>query len=668
MTTFRIPSSPCLRPTLMAAIAIWAPFPSPLHLRAAAQEPVELEGLVVTASRWAEPEWAVATHATVISGAELERRGIEDLAEALRHVSGLAIVRSGSFGAIASVFLRGGESDYTRVLVDGVPVNDPGGSVDLSELTTDNIERIEIVRGAASALYGSDAMSGVVQIFTRRGNGSPSGTLSAALGTFGTRRWRGALAGGDGSTSYSFSLGRSETEGVLAFNNQHYRTTFSGRVQKQLDPATDAALSVRYTDRTFHHPTDGAGQLTDSNSYTHGDALLLGLQVGHRWSDAFETGATFTLNDSDHGSQDAPDGPDDNVGFFGSASLSGVRRSAVGVRSVYRPEAATTLAAGYEREHQSVRSLRRDLSEWGTSSSSSENERGNHAAYAQLSSRLAELAVNGGVRVESNERFGTVATWRAGAVWRLLSGTTRLRLAGGSGIKEPTFYETYAAGFVTGNPELGPETSVGFEAGLDRDLGDWAELRATAFSQRYRNLIQYTSRPPDDPTPNFENVARARSSGIEAEVEAEFRELSARASYTWLDTEVEDAGFDSLPGSTFVEGEPLMRRPERAAAVSASYTVGASFGIEATLRRTGERADRDFSTYPASPVLLPAHTVVDISAELELASPQTGRPGLSLSVRIENILREEYQEVLGFAAPGRAVYLAGKVIWGRRDR
>ena len=353
------------------------------------------------------------------------------------------------------------------------------------------------------------------------------------------------------------------------------------------------------------------------------------------------------------------------MGFFGSASLSGVRRSAVGVRSVYRPEAATTLAAGYEREHQSVRSLRRDLSEWGASSSSSENERGNHAAYAQLSSRLTELAVNGGLRVESNERFGTALTWRAGAAWRLLSGTTRLRLAGGSGIKEPTFYETYAAGFVTGNPDLEPETSVGFETGLDRDLGQRAELRVTAFSQRYRNLIQYTSRPPDDPTPNFENVARARSSGIEAEVEAEFREIRVGASYTWLDTEVEDAGFDSLPGSVFVEGEPLMRRPERTAAVSASYTVAPAFGIEATLRHTGERADRDFSSYPARPGAAPgAH------GPGHLRGSRAGEPGggqtrtVAQCAHREHPCEEEYQEVMGFAAPGRAVYLTGKVTVG----
>ena len=566
--------------------------------------------------------------------------------------------------------MRGGESDHARVLVDGVPVNDPGGFVDLSALTTDNIERIEIVRGPASALYGSDAMSGVVQIFTRRGAGAPSGSVTAGFGTYATRRWRGALSGGDGSRSYAFSLGRSETDGVLEFNNDHRRTTFSGRVRGRLDPATDAALGVRYTDRVFHYPTDGSGVASDSNSYTHGDALLLSLRVGRRWSEIFETGATFSLNDSDQGGHDAPDGPNDNKGFFGSASLSAVRRATVAVRSTWRPRSGVALAAGYEREDQSVRSLRRNLSEWGTSSSGSEDERGNHAAYAQLSSRLADLALNGGLRFESNERFGTAATWRAGAAWRLLSGTTRVRLAGGSGIKEPTFGETYATGFVVGNPDLEPETSAGFEAGVDRALGEWARLRATAFSQRYRNLIQYTSRPPVDGGPNYHNVAKARSRGIEAEAEARVGELRASASYTWLDTEVEDAGFDSLPGSIFVEGEPLVRRPGRTAAVSASYTVGPAFGIEATMRHTGERADRDFSTstYPADPVMLPAHTILDVSTELELANPAAGRPGLSLNARVENVGDVEYDEVLGFAAPGRAVYLTGKVIWGQRDR
>lgn len=126
---------------LLAALAATTATPKPTT----AQNPIELEGLVVTANRWAEPAWTVAAHATVIEGIELRRAGIEYVADALRRVPGMAVVRSGAFGAVTSVFLRGGESDYVQVLIDGVPVNEPGGAFDFGSLSTDNIERIEII-------------------------------------------------------------------------------------------------------------------------------------------------------------------------------------------------------------------------------------------------------------------------------------------------------------------------------------------------------------------------------------------------------------------------------------------------------------------------------------------------------------------------------------------
>jgi len=149
----------------------------------------------------------------------------------------MAVVRSGSFGATTTVHLRGGESDYVQVLIDGVPVNEPGGAFDFGSLTTDNIERIEIVRGPASALYGSDAVSGVIQILTRRGTGPPSGSLSFHMGSFGTRRLLGALAGGTDALSYAFSLGRGDTDGIHEYNSSHRQTTLTGRVRGQ-GPAT----------------------------------------------------------------------------------------------------------------------------------------------------------------------------------------------------------------------------------------------------------------------------------------------------------------------------------------------------------------------------------------------------------------------------------------------
>ena len=646
--------------TTLAALALGTTAPP----HTTAQEPIELEGLVVTANRWAEPAWTIAAHATVIEGAELRRAGIEYVADALRRVPGMAVVRGGSFGAVTSVFLRGGESDYVQVLIDGVPVNEPGGAFDFGSLSTDNIERIEIIRGPASALYGSDAVSGVIQIFTRRGAGSATGSLSFQAGSFATRRLQGTLSGGTDALSYAFSLGRNDTDGILEYNNEHRGTTFTGRVQGRLGPRADATLSVRYDEHRFHFPTDGSGALVDRNAYTYGDALTLHLDVGRRWSSAFETQFTFDVNQTDRGSDDAPDGPADTLGFFGYSNLNDIGRTGGGVRAIWRPGDATVLAAGYELEQQSIRAFSRSFSQYGPTSSNSENERRNHATYTQLSWQRGGLALSSGMRAESNERFGTAATWKAGAAWQSPSRRTRLRTAAGSGIKEPTFFETYASGFTQGNPDLKPERSTSFEAGLEQDLGGGARLSLTGFSQTYRDLIQYTFSPPTQGDPNYYNVAQARSRGLEAEGLIHAGPIRITATYAWLDTEVQDAGFHEGPGATFVEGEPLLRRPKHTAGASASIQAARMLRFEVGLRHTGERADRDFSTYPATPVALLGYTVADLTAEFEVVRARVGRPGFQLTVRTENVTGAEYQEVWGFAAPGRGVYIGGRLVLG----
>ncbi len=647
-------------PAVLAAIALVALVPPPTL----AQDPVELEGLFVTAHRRAAPAWTVAAHATVIEGVALRRAGIEYVADALRRVAGMAVIRNGSFGAVTSVFLRGGESDYVQVLVDGVSVNEPGGAFDIGSLTTDNIERIEIVRGPASALYGSDAVSGVVQIFTRRGSGPAGGTVSFAAGSFATRRLQAILSGGSDVLSYAFSLGRNDTDGILEYNNSHRQTTFTGRVQGQMGPRGDATLSVRYDDRRFHFPTDGSGALADRNAYTYGDALTLSLDAGRRWTDAFETRLTFDVNETDRGSDDAPDGPADTLGFFGYTSLNDIQRTGTGARAIWRASAGTVVAAGYELERQSVRALSRSFSQYGPSASNSDNDRRNHAAYTQLSWQRGGVALNGGIRAESNERFGTAATWNAGAVWSSPSERTRLRAAAGTGIKEPTFLETYAAGFTTGNPDLEPEHSISVEAGVDHELRGGARFSLTGFSQSYRDLIQYTFSPPTQGGPNYHNVAKARSRGLEAEGVVDAGPVRLTATYTRLDTEVEDAGFQVGPGATFVAGEPLLRRPKHTAGAAAFVRIAAAVGLEFALRHTGERSDRDFATFPATPVTLPAYTVVDLAAEFQMAAARAGRPGLTLTLRTENLTNVQYEDVWGFAAPGRGVYVGGRVAVG----
>ena len=254
-------------------------------------------------------------------------------------------------------------------------------------------------------------------------------------------------------------------------------------------------------------------------------------------------------------------------------------------------------------------------------------------------------------------------TWRAGAAWRAASSGTRVRASAGTGIKEPTFYETYATGFATGNPDLEPEESTSFEAGLDQELGGIARFSLTGFRQSYRNLIQYTFSPPEPGGPNYHNVARSRSRGLEAEASVSASRVRLSGFYTYLDTEVEDSGFDEGPSATFVEGEPLLRRPRHTVGASAFVQVRDGIGLDASVRRTGERSDRDFSGWPASPVTLPAYTLVDLAASFELGSG-AGRPEMRLTVRMENLLDESYHEVWGFAAPGRAVYVGGSVAVG----
>ena len=165
-----------------------------------------------------------------------------------------AVVESGSFGGVASLFLRGAESDYVQVLIDGVQVNQPGGAFDFSGLTTHNVERIEVLRGPASALYGSDAVGGVVHIITRSGSGSPTANASITGGSYGGRSWSLDLRGGTESVSYGFGLSDSETDGILAFNNGFQNRELSGVVRFLPDTRSRIELATRLGGREFHYP------------------------------------------------------------------------------------------------------------------------------------------------------------------------------------------------------------------------------------------------------------------------------------------------------------------------------------------------------------------------------------------------------------------------------
>lgn len=623
----------------------------------AADSVIELSGLVVTANRRPVPEDELTVAATVLDREEIERSGARSVADLLRGVPGVHVSRNGSWGGTTSLFVRGGESNYVRVLLDGVPVNRPGGDFDFATLSTANVERIEVVRGPSSVVYGSDAMTGVVQIFTREGDGAARATVSAAGGSYGTREGEASVAGGSEELAYSLALARFATEGTRSFNNDFRHTVGSARVRFRPGAGTEAALSLRYGDHEAHTPTDGAGRAVDENQFGFGDDLVVGAHVARELTDRLTGRVELRLNEVDTGFDDAPDGPADTLGFYAFSSESDLSRRSVDARLDYEAGGGTLLTAGIEREEEEERSSNESKSAFGTTTGGTDVSRGNMAVYLQALSRPAErLNLSAGFRLDHNEAFGTFDTWRLGAAYRLPS-RTRLRASLGTAFKEPTFLENYSTGFVRGNPELEPETSTSWEVGLEQELPSLgASLGVTYFDQSFEQLIQYTSSPPGPEAPNYFNVAAADARGLELGGRLRLAgHLGLEAAYTWLDTEVEDPGFDSGPDAAFVAGDRLLRRPTHSARLGLHGPLPRGGTVRLDARWVGERDDRDFSSFPAERVVLDDYLRMDLAARLPLLRPGEGGAGLAATLRIDNLWDARYQEVRGFPAPGRTI-------------
>ena len=650
-----------------------------LAFPAMAQTPPDtfhLDPIVVTATRVPAPRLSVPAAVTVIPGSELRARGIHFVADALRTVPGASVARSGSEGGLTSLFLRGGESDYVQVMLDGVVLNDPGGAFDFGQLTTDNIERIEIVRGPVSVLYGSDAVTGVVNILTRRGTGSPRLSAfagigsaprlngeaalcpgypvtpcpsSADLGSYTTRRWDASLSGGRRALSYSIGASGLDGDGAYAFNNDYRNRTVSARVSwTQRD--VDLAVSGRITDGRFHFPTNGAGLLADRNQFRDSESSAVGVSGGIRLGDALELRSELSFHEGDYVVDDHPDAADDTLGFFASHSANRIDRSKAGVHLNVHAAPGAVITVGGEVERQRGGSAFSSESQFGPFASSSYNERSNRAAYAQIVAPLSSITITIGGRTEDNDRFGNFTTWRAGANLRI-TGSTLLRASAGTAFKEPTFFENYAEGFTRGNPQLEPEESSSWEVGLEHALAsERIRMGVTWFDQRFRNLIQYSAQPEPE-SPNYSNIGEASSSGLEVEAQAALpRNVSARASYTFTDTEVLDEG--NGEDRLFQQGETLIRRPRHLFDVSAQVPLGDRVVLGGALTHVGERDDLDFTEdFSGARVTMPAYTTVAGFAQLRLIDAVT------LHARVDNLLNQEIREIANFPTRGRRLEL-----------
>ncbi|MGH7503504.1 MAG: TonB-dependent receptor plug domain-containing protein [Longimicrobiales bacterium] len=647
-----------------------------------------LNPIVVTATGLAQPRAAVPAAVTVLQGDALRQQGIRFVADALRLVPGTNVVRVGSHGGLTSLFLRGGESDYVQVMVDGIVLNEPGGAFDWGQLTTDNVDRIEVVRGPVSVLYGSDAVTGVVHIITRAGTSRPRLSASASIGTESRRNAgvdvcpgypaspcpAGADLGRAGSTAfdisitggterveYAFAAGRFDSDGTYAFNNDYANRTVSGRAGITASDRAAVHLTARWSDGVFHYPTDGAGRLVDRNQFRSTESVALGIDAGFAISSRVDARVSFSSHDGSFITDDRRDGPADTLGSWESLNDIAIVRRKAAAHANLRIANATTLTAGAEIESQDGTSVFTSDGQFGPFESRADNQRTNRAAFVQLIALpLAPLSLTGGTRVEDNNRFGTFVTWRLGGNLALTPHTF-LRASAGSAFKEPTFFENYAEGFTLGNPELEPEASRNWEIGFEQRFFDGhATVIATWFDQRFTNLIQYVASPPVAGSPNYVNLGEAKSAGLELETRA-FASSGAMlsASVTWLDTEVLDAGTGE--DRLFQHGETLIRRPAHRLAVSASAPLDSRATLFASLARVGQRDDLDFlNDFRGERIKLPAYTVVNLGTELQPIRAFD----FDLGVRVDNLFNQRYREVAGFPSAGRSLHVSARTAVG----
>ncbi|MDQ6717423.1 MAG: TonB-dependent receptor, partial [Gemmatimonadota bacterium] len=580
---------------------------APLLLHAQSADTSHLQPVVVSATKGDNPG-ALTQAVTVITGADLRARGVTRVTDALREVPGAALVQSGSFGSLTSLFLRGGESRSTKVLIDGVPVNAPGGYFDLSHLTTDNIDRIEVVRGPASVLYGADAVSGIVQIFTRNAGVGVRHDASLRAGTYGTREGDASVAAGDSNLGVTLGGGWHATDGIVPFNNQYSNGTLSSSLRASSATFGEAALSARYTTADYHYPQDFQALPSDSNAHRVQHRFTVGVNGSRRLSPGAEARLILASNDVRDITEDVA------VPFGGKApshSLSsshGVRHSAEGRISYDLPLVATvTGGAEYMTERERSGSRAGAVGAATSPTGGFSADRHNVAYYTELLGKASDvLSYNVSGRIDDNSEYGKINTYRLGGSVPFAAGI-RLRASLATAFNAPAFNQIRATAFTVASPNLQPERSRSWEIGVERV---WAEDRIRVagdyFNQRFFQLIQYVDGGPPAYLGSYANLTGASANGYEGE--AELRPIPA-VRLTGSFTVVAPKVTATSPGSTATQkpGDALIRRATHSGSIGATYVASPvqNFGIAAVY--VGKRPDVDFAQFPSPTLTLPSY-------------------------------------------------------------
>jgi vitamin B12 transporter len=576
----------------------------------------------------------IGSSVTVITEEQIRREQRRTLPDLLATVPGLNVVQTGGPGGQTSIFMRGMNADHVKVLIDGVDVGDPTAPrrvFDFGPMMTDDIERVEILRGPQSGLYGSDAMGGVISITTKKGSGPAKWTAAAEGGSFGTFNQSTQVSGGTDNTNYAFTFGHNRVASTPVTplnllapgekrNNDFYDNyTYSGKYGADVNDIFSFKLSGRYADTHLRLTNDDFNAFPNVFPNTEQSPYISRQFNGNAegqwklWDGRFNNRVGFSYLDVARRTMD----PGAAWQLFDGTRTKAYWNSDLAISTSQK------LLMGVEREEE-----RANTSTFGRGSN------GDTGAYAELQSAITDrFFVASNIRHDESDTFGGHNTWRIAPAFLIPETGTKLKASYGTGFHAPSLSQLFDP--LSGNPNLKPEQSQGYDYGFEQSLlQKRLQFGVTWFHNDIKDLITF------GPAPTFtnENIGSAKTHGYEAFVSAQVTDqFQIRAAYTRT---------IAIDADTGVE---LNRRPKDKTSVSAVYKPTDKLTLSATALWVSGWFDFDrFGLFP--PALSDPYHVINLAANYAVNEHVT------VFGRIDNLLDEHYQNPVGFEKPGFGIY------------
>lgn len=591
----------------------------------------ELPAVIVSANRVPTEAAQVGSSVSVVTADDIATHQWRTLPDVLQHIPGLQVVQSGGPGAQTSVFIRGANANHTKVILDGIEINDvssPNNAFEFSNILASDIERVEVLRGAQSAVYGSDAIGGVISIITKKGKGAPRITGSVEGGSHSTFNQSAGVSGSHERFNYAFDIGHFRTGSVestpanlVATGNRrnsdaYDNLTLSTKLGADLSDTVSVGIVGRYVESEFDFTQDG---------FTDPEALRSRSENEHIYTRAFVDWAAFDGKfDQTFGvsySNNRRSTRDPNAGAFTPYTLYTGDRTGLDWQGTVALNKAHALTLGLDHEWETIEA---------TTGSSFAANTYDTAGFVELRSALTEQFHNVlSLRRDEHDDFGGKTTYRIAPSYFFPTTGTKLKASYGTGFKAPTMTQLFDNSFGSANPNLQAEESKGFDIGFEQSvLGDKVNFGSTFFLNKIDNLINF------DGSFVYANIQSAKTWGFENFVTySPIQALDFRADYTYTRTENEATGAD------------LLRRPTHKASLLSTWHATDKTDLSASFTYIGDWTDAN-RNYSVPRMKSEDYLLLNIAAAYDLGN------GITAFGRVDNLLDESYENPVGFEHPG----------------